>query len=240
MAPPSPPGTTPLPLLLPTQNRTKCCNYCEGIRSQESQYLSQKRKLYQKHPNLAAQPEYKCWRPGHASDTPRLACYEFGAVTTEKRMMSSVSDLRHCLGKRPKQADDSLRTLFLLEGFNSTYEAILGSYLQIHPKFWLRHERVAQWETNIQMAGNVPPLPSAHESYQFFLLEYCQLMHLGIKNQTFRLRCAENERHIASSRYNGDFDGIGSVYRKVSFWAATTKSGGWTGKFQWHKSHGKC
>lgn len=238
MAPLLPRGSIRPPSFSPRQDQTKCCNFCEGMESQESQYLSRKRRLHQKHPNLAAQPDYKRWRPGHAPQKPRLARYEFRGPKIEKDVLASDQHLRHWLGR--KSTDDSLRTLFILEGFNSTYEAIFGAYLQIHPKFWARHERVAQWETNTRMAGNVPPLPSAHDSHQMYLLEYCQMMHLGIQNQTFTLRCAENERHIASSRYDGEFDGVGSVYRKVSFWAATTDSGGWTGKSSTIKATAKA
>ena len=125
-----------------------------------------------------------------------------------------------------------LRRLFILEGFNDMYETIISAHLKIHPKFWHRHKRAMLWESTKHSAGNVPLLPSTHESHEIFLLNYCQLMHLGIKDQTFNLRCAENERYIACARYDGKFDGIGSVYRKVSFWATLDTPNGWNGNLK--------
>ena len=187
-------------------------------------------KLTVKYPNLANN-DYKIWaKPGELASPPRLVCFQFSTNSTfsnapNTTQFNGLDELKLFLDQ-PQTANtisSPIRRIFLLEGLHPSYVAELGQKLNVDPRVWLRHQRVAIWENTMFNAGNSPRLPSVLAEEGSFCLDYCQLMHLNVISQDFSLRCAENERHIASSRQGGvsgrEFDGIGMVHRKASFWS---------------------
>jgi hypothetical protein len=198
-------------------------------------------RLTAKYPNLASN-DYKLWaQPREFASPPRLTCFQFSTNSTTpeapaKTLFNGLDELKRFLNQPPiaNTSSSPIRRIFLLEGLHPSYVAELDRELKIDPRVWFRHQRVAVWEKTIFNAGNSPRLPSVLAEEGSFCLDYCQLMHLNLVSQDFTLRCAENERHIASSRQGGvggrEFDGIGMVHRKASFWSQKLDNGGWTGK----------
>lgn len=123
----------------------------------------------------------------------------------------------------------STRRLFILESFNDKIRDLISLKLDIDPQVFHRHIRVAIWESAQINAGNTPLLPSLIDSTRSWAMLYSQLMHLNLEKQEFTLRCYGNERHIASSRYDGKLDGVGSVSRKISFSGTRRGQDGWDG-----------
>lgn len=198
-------------------------------------------RLTAKYPNLANN-DYKIWaQPGEFASPPRLACFQFSTNATAPKapvttLFNGLDEVKLFLNQLPiaNTSSSPIRQIFLLEGLHPSYVTELGQKLEVDPRVWLRHQRVAVWEKAVFNAGNSPRLPTVSAEEGSFCLDYCQLMHLNVTSQDFTLRCAENERHIASSRQGQvsgrEFDGIGMVHRKISFWSHKLDNGGWIGK----------
>lgn len=124
----------------------------------------------------------------------------------------------------------SARRLFILESFNDKIRDLISLKLDIDPQVFHRHIRVAIWESARIDAGNTPLLPSLIDSTRSWAMLYSQLIHLNLEKQEFTLRCFGSERHIASSRYDGKLDGVGSVGRKLSFSGTRRGQDGWDGR----------
>jgi len=187
--------------------------------------------LTPKYPNLRHQ-DYKRWCPYAGTLPTRVACIDFGVNDrVELRVGNGATDLR-TFYESPLYPSNTepIRRLFILEDFDNETKAAIGTRLSIDPRVFLRHSRVALWERSDENAGCTPSLPSLNDPDKSFMLNYSELMHLNVENQQFTLRCVGNERHIASSRNGDKLDGIGSVHRKLSFWATGTTNGGWDGE----------
>ena len=121
-----------------------------------------------------------------------------------------------------------------MEGLHPGYVAELGQALDVDPRVFMRHHRVALWERRTPYGGNTPSLPSLVASSKSFCFDYCQLLHLGLEDNDIIIRCAENERHIAVAKGGGirrrEYDGVGLVHRKASFATQSLPNGGWNGK----------
>lgn len=192
------------------------------------------RLLAKKYPNLSNDDSYKRWYPRNRSRVPRIACIEYSPTgEVNVRRGNGASDLR-IIYDTPKwpSANAPQRRLFILEEFDDQTRAAIGLRLNVDPRVFYRHSRVAMWERNAKDAGDVPPLPHLADPGQSFVLEYSQLMHLNVEQAYFTFRCTGNERHIASSRNGDQFDGVGAVSRKISFWAQRKSQGGWDGRSQ--------
>lgn len=122
-----------------------------------------------------------------------------------------------------------LRELFLLEGINQDFVSVLGSALEADPNIFMRHQRNGLWES-AHRAGCTPPLPSLANPTTSFMLQYRELSYFPIPFDEYQLRTADNERNIRVTSLNGKFEKVGAVHRKASFWARSTRNGGWKGK----------
>ena len=146
-------------------------------------------------------------------------------------------DLREFLQETANAADfGTARRIYLVEAWDPEMIGILGEHFQINPTLLVRQYRSCMWEKTHQ-AGNTPCLPSTFDPKQSFSISYYEprffLPHLTEpQGQTWRAtwRAAENLRHISLARILGEFDGVGIVHRKVSFWSRKTGDGGWDGE----------
>lgn len=142
-------------------------------------------------------------------------------------------DLREFLQATSNAADfGTARRVYLVEAWDPEIIGILGEHFQINPTLLVRQYRSGMWEKTHQ-AGNTPCLPSTFDPEQSFSIVYYEprffLPHIAeFQGQTWR--AAENLRHISVSRILGEFDGVGIVHRKVSYWSRRTGDGGWDGE----------
>ena len=199
--------------------------------------------LVQKYPNL------RHWTSGNWSfplerARGRAACVEFkssGEVKIER--FEEAESLRKYLDV--EKADASLpepgRRLFLLEGVNNDSRGVLASELDVDPNVWARHSWIPPlditWDPS-RSIGTKFGLPSLYDANQAFHINYSQLVYLNLTEQDFNLRCAENGRRVSSSRVDGQFDNVGAVIRKLSFWGRNRNNGGWDGTTPWPKGNG--
>ena len=165
----------------------------------------------------------------------RVACIKFTheGDDVHLRVCRGAKDLRTFFDETILSSQGKpLRRLYILEEYGPEIQELLSTKAGIDPQVFFRHAKIAIFESSKKNAGNTSALPSLQDPNSTFVLEYCQLMYLNLEKQDFTLRCVESERHIASSRNKGDFDGIGVVSRKVSFWSKLREDDGWDGVYR--------
>ena len=164
----------------------------------------------------------------------KVAVLKFEDKQAPRRTDIIVSQDLHNFLQEASNATDSVtaRRLYLVEAWDPEMIGILGEHFQINPTLLVRQYRSGMWEKTHQ-AGNTPCPPSTFDPKQSFSILYYETRlffpHLTeLQGQTWR--AAENFRHISLSRILGQFDGVGIVHRKVSYWSRRTGSGGWDGE----------
>lgn len=192
-------------------------------------------RLTKKYPNLKYR-DYKLWgNERKYAGPPRVACFDFqpGAnANVIPQLLSSAQQISAFLAQSAPAAnmDGPQRRLWVMEGLCPANVALFGPLLQIDPRVFMYHQRTAFWEHDHE-AGNTPRLPSLFNSRNYALLEYPELLSLKLDKLGFSVRGAEDERHISLSRRDGEFDNVGVLHKKASFWSRETKNGGWDGSY---------
>ena len=207
--------------------------------------------LAAKYPVLANPEPWPWFRPRKHASPSRLMYYDFSShpagtadCAPPHVLVNNVAQLRALLQEVTLNSDDGKprRLFFLLEGQQPDFVAALGETLELDPRIWICYEGMLP-DSTTQSRGHPPGILSRIvRNTECFQLEYWSLMHLNIKKQQILMRCAENERAIAShcimsqeSSFDRgavrNYDGVGSVSRKVSFWSRTRPHGGWFGGF---------
>ena len=165
----------------------------------------------------------------------KVAVLKFEDKQTPKRTDIIVSQDLHNFLQGTSNATDSgtARRLYLVEAWDPEMIGILGEHFQINPTLLVRQYRSGMW-WKTHRTGNTPCPPSTFDPKQSFSITYYEprffLPHVaGLQGRTWR--AAENFRHISLSRILGQFDGVGIVHRKVSYWSRRTCSGGWDGEW---------
>ena len=187
-------------------------------------------QLQNKYPDLACQDRHRITYD--YAFTSRVACFEFEPNSTAQRhLIPDVAALRSHLGLNATTSPGATprRRLYIMEGANLEYVDAFGTALQMDPTLVASHNRTAFWETYHE-SGNNPGLPTLRDPQLSFQMRYRELLYLKAKLESFSLRCAENERHIGVSRQNGEFDNVGIIHRKASFWARRIGADGWDGE----------
>ena len=217
--------------------------------SSPGQYEDLIAKLAAKYPVLASVQPFQWTSPGEYAAPARLMYYDFSSLISETGdsapphiLVKDTTQLRALLQNMTLTGDDGhpRRLLFMLEGQHPDFVAALGESLELDPRLWTCYEGMlpdSTTQTRGQYEGTLPRIVRNTECFQ---LEYWQLMHLNLRRQRSLMRCAENERAIASHRImpqessfnpgaGQDFDDVGAVSRKVAFWSRTLPHGGWFG-----------
>ena len=201
-------------------------------------YQEQIAKLIGKFPNLKY-PSYdlrykdSAERPAVPS-TPRFAVLRFeGTDQVERLKLENLSELREHLisvnedptcGTQPPT-----RELLLLEGMTPDYVATIGAAMAVDPLVFMRHQRTALWEDD-HHGGNTPLLLSQFHASSSFVLDYRELRFFDRTFESYFVRSADDNRHIAMSSVNEEFDRVGIVDRRVSFWSRSLPGGDWQGE----------
>ncbi|KAH8763151.1 hypothetical protein F5883DRAFT_423169, partial [Diaporthe sp. PMI_573] len=121
------------------------------------------------------------------------------------------------------------RNLYILEGLNPDFVEALGSYFDIDPSFFSRHQRTALWEGRHE-GGNTRNLASAEDPSQSFMMEYCEILYFEANHGA--MRNPHDNRHIDMSakpnKLSSNLDKVGNMHRKASFWSRKhSEGGGW-------------
>jgi hypothetical protein len=135
---------------------------------------------------------------------------------------------------------DDVQRVYILEGQNPNYVAVLGEYFRMHPSFFTEHERVDVIARGIGREGDAVVLPTMAVAREHFTLKYFELFRLpDCLRNTFWLYCAVTGRHIGATRFLGSFSEIGIVRRKCSVWRRQRQSNiGWDCK--WFPKRLRC
>jgi hypothetical protein len=124
--------------------------------------------------------------------------------------------LKAHLETRP--ANDANR-VYMLEGQNPNFIAVLGEYFRIHPSFFAEHERIDVIARGVERESDAVVLPTMAVAREHFTLKYFELFLLpDCLRNTFWLYCALTGRHIGATRFSGSFMEVGIVRRKCSIW----------------------
>ena len=218
--------------------------------SSPGRYQDMITNLAAKYPVLTNPEPWPWFKPRKHASPSRLMYYDFSShpagtadCAPPHVLVNNVAQLRALLQNVTLKSDDGKprRLLFLLEGQQPDFVAALGETLELDPRMWICYEGMLP-DSITQSRGHLQgTLSRSVRNTECFQLEYWQLMNLNIEGQQNLMRCAENERAIASHRIMSQessfnrgagrgYDGVGSVSRKVAFWSRTQPHGGWSGE----------
>ena len=195
--------------------------------------------LCQKYPNIRYPHQQYTWvndykLPAGAEKLGKVTVLQLEVEQSPTRTDIIVSqDLCGYLQETANAADfGSARRIYLVEAWDPEIIGILGEHFQINPTLLVRQYRSGMWEKTHQ-AGNTPCLSSTFDPKQSFSITYYEPRFFLPPVAEFQgptWRAAENLRHISRSRILGQFDGVGIVNRKVSYWSRKSGEGGWDGE----------
>jgi hypothetical protein len=80
------------------------------------------------------------------------------------------------------------------------------------------------------------PLPSILCTRDHYTLKYYETLYMFPKPKSYRQFCKVTGRQIAATRFNGfngNFNDVGIVRRKVTFWSRKHENGNWDCKLQY-------
>ena len=201
--------------------------------SSPGQYRDAIEKLKNKYPNLR-DPDHSVYANDRRyASVPQIACFDFTAPNNVvTKHFQDTAEARTFIEQltASQNANEPVRRLFLLQGLDPECVSLFGTALEIGPILFMRHQRTSLWERSSNQPGNTPELASLLDSKREFVSDYPELRRLHLKTPTFAMRCAENGRNLSLSRQNGEFDHVGVLQRKLSFWSQERGKQGWTGR----------
>ncbi|CAO2651292.1 Nn.00g095890.m01.CDS01 [Neocucurbitaria sp. VM-36] len=126
-------------------------------------------------------------------------------------------------------ANQSSRSIYVLEGLSREFVDLFGHYFSLHPSLFMDHERLVPCGDRMTGEnGGLPTLPSTIADKDHVAFKYHEPLTLSRCPTEFRCVCESSGRHIAITRLMGKFSNIGIARRKCTFWSKTMKDGGWT------------
>ena len=199
----------------------------------EGPYCEKIRKLATKYPNLArfdinsvVQPDVLSRRRPNV----RTAVFDLSENgECSHKQFHSIDETRTRLHQNIRPVDSCVREVWLLEGLDPNYVALFGEALEVDPRVFHRHSNTSLWQWR-HNAGCTPMLPSELDCTHSFQLQYRELRFFPEGVDRFRLHCATSNRFIGTTSFDGKFDQIGTVERRITFWARDLPHGGWRGK----------
>ena len=172
------------------------------------------------------------WPMQHA----RLLAFKVNPDSSVERVCEydSAKPLKHHLRSRRTIPDSDLGYVYILEGLQPEFVDTLGSHFRIHPSFFVEHERIVHFKEDAHLDCERDILPSMNPAREHFVLRYFEAIRLPENVRgIFRLYCAETCRHLAVTRFMGQFSEVGVLRRKCSVWRRRRGSGkGWDCKLR--------
>ena len=128
----------------------------------------------------------------------------------------------------------SQRNIILVEGLSPDLIDILGTQFNIHPSFFVDHERVVVFTATPTRTSDTPSLPSCfrrNATTTGLTLKYFEPMELNPCPWNFRLSCVDSGRHVGVFRLRGHISPVIVVRRKCSIWPILHPGGGYTCRY---------
>lgn len=122
------------------------------------------------------------------------------------------------------------RRIYVVEGLDPNFIGILGTEFMIDPSFFVRHERTMIWNGWHHGVNDDSPLPSPLNPEESFLIKYFELRFFDALLPDESAACAKTGRFIRLTKLGNDFEPVGIMCRKFSFWSRVEGKGGWDGK----------
>ena len=123
------------------------------------------------------------------------------------------------------------RNIILVEGLSPDLIDTLGTRFDIHPSFFVDHERVVVFTSNPTRFTDSQTIHSCinwNTSNNGLTLKYFEPMEISPSPQSFRLTCADSGRHVGVFRCRGRISPVAVVRRKCSIWPVSHPGGGYT------------
>ncbi|KAK0642141.1 hypothetical protein B0T16DRAFT_335285 [Cercophora newfieldiana] len=117
--------------------------------------------------------------------------------------------------------------VFILEGLNSDFIAVLGAHFKMHPSLFIDQERTVVISPHSQQSSDFFTLPGTARSAPHFTMKYFEVVSLPQEVLSFRMCCAETGRHIGMTRIKGELLKEGVVRRKCTIWNQGYSDGRW-------------
>ncbi|KAK0612181.1 hypothetical protein B0T14DRAFT_439473 [Immersiella caudata] len=149
-----------------------------------------------------------------------------GSEWRESNSSHTPTSLKRYLNHDPNPQPGTGR-VFILEGLNPEYIAVLGGHFKMHPSMFVDHERTVVISPFTRQSSDFLTLPGTARTAQHFTLKYFELIRLPEDALGLRMYCAETGRHIALTRMKGDLMDVGVVRRKCTIWNRSARDGGW-------------
>lgn len=142
---------------------------------------------------------------------------------------SGASLLDHFQHRSPVAAGH--HRIYLVEGLNPEFVGILGTEFKMDPSVFARHERTLLWNAWHHGVNDGWVLPSVQSPKESYLIKYFELRFFDAPLPYSSVVCAKTGRHIGLTRFGNDFEPVGIMRRKLSFWSRVEEdNGGWDGR----------
>ncbi|ORY10460.1 hypothetical protein BCR34DRAFT_348303 [Clohesyomyces aquaticus] len=125
--------------------------------------------------------------------------------------------------------DESQRNVFLIEGLGPELIETLGSHFNIHPSFFVDHERVEVFSarpSNLFDSGRLPSGFRWKVVTGGVTLNYFEVVDTNTDLPNFSLSCADSGRHVGATRFRGQLSSVVIVRRKCSIFLVEYSAGG--------------
>lgn len=151
-----------------------------------------------------------------------------------KSVRTGIQDAAHLrlhIAKRQRgTANHIFRRIYLVEGLDPNIIEALGTGFRMDPSIFVDQERASSSSRLADGVNHAPTLPSALNPKKSFTIKYYEVRRLLSPIDDFRVSCAETGRHVKMNRFNGNFEPVGIVRRRCSYWSQSDNFGGWDGK----------
>jgi hypothetical protein len=124
--------------------------------------------------------------------------------------------------------------IYIMEDLAPDYVAVLGDHFHMDPKFFMNQERTTIFGLSHQGSQQTPCLPSLVDPEKLFLMKYYELRDFHMIDR-FNMWCARTSRNISTTRstrpdlQNLQFEPIGIIRRRCSFWSQVWRNKNWVG-----------
>jgi hypothetical protein len=184
-------------------------------------------------PNLRIPDSGNQWSPLQDGNA-RVAMIELKQGNqVNRRDFTSATELSAHL-RDSSSGNSSIGRMYIMEGLAPDFNAALGNHFLMDPTFFMGQERTTIFGLSHQGSQQIPSLPSLRGSETMFLIRYYELRDFGIM-KTFNMWCARTSRTISTTGstrpdlHDHEFEPIGIVQRKCSFWSQRYDNSGWVG-----------
>jgi hypothetical protein len=179
----------------------------------------------------SSRAEQSVWEP--RSVQGRAACIQLnpeGVYRATREFNNSAGSIQDLDATLNEPLTPGRKRIFVLESIDPRLVEVLGRSLSIDPVVFARHQRTALWEFP-HLGGNGPPLSSQRNTLLSLMMEYSELRYFsatGPANDNIRpdpvfenssARNPADHRHIGITKVNSEFQNVGLLHRKATYWA---------------------